>query len=293
MSLVNRRTFINRLARLSALPLACGGGTFAYASLLARHRVRVERHEIALALGERAPARLRVLALGDLHFDPLFEIEYLAKCVAMANDLKPDVIILTGDFVTSSTDRMGELAELLARFSPRDGVFACLGNHDQWLNAPRVTAGLKSRGVEVLVNQQTRIACGGGELVVAGLQSAWGGRPDWPAASRGLRGDERAIVVMHEPDFAQLLREDPRIALQLSGHTHGGQVRIPLVGALRLPLWGRIYQAGLYDVDGLKLHVNRGIGTIQWHVRFFCPPEIACLDITNSGASSARSTSPT
>ena len=95
------------------------------------------------------------------------------------------------------------------------------------------------------------------------------------------------MVMMHKPDFAQMLKEDPRIALQLSGHTHGGQVRIPLVGALRLPLWGRIYQAGFYDVGGLKLHVNRGIGTITWHVRLFCPPEIACFDITNSGASAA------
>lgn len=284
MMVTSRRAFLNRLARFTALPLLYGGGTFAYSSLLARHRVRVDRHEVALALGERAPARLRALAMGDFHFDPLYEVEYLAKCVSIANDLKPDVIFLTGDFVSGRSERIGELAEVLGGLNPRAGIFACLGNHDQWLNASRVAAALKARGVEVLVNRQTRVGCAGGELVVAGLQSAWGGRPDWTAASRGMRGDERAIVVMHEPDFAQFLKEDRRIALQVSGHTHGGQVRVPFVGALRLPLWGRIYQAGLYDVDGLKLHVNRGIGTINWHVRFFCPPEITCFDIANSGA---------
>jgi len=285
MIATDRRAFFRRLARLTAMPLLCGGGSLGYASLLARHRVHVERHEINLALGDRAPARLRALAMGDFHFDPLYEVDYLAKCVSIANELKPDVVFLTGDFVSGRTDRMGELAGVLAGLDPRAGMFACLGNHDQWLNASRVVAALKAGGVEVLVNRQTRVSCAGGELVVAGLQSAWGGRPDWSGASRGLRRDERAIVVMHEPDFAQFLKEDRRIALQVSGHTHGGQVRIPLVGALRLPLWGRLYQAGLYDVDGLKLHVNRGIGTIKWHVRFFCPPEIACFDITNSGES--------
>lgn len=286
MILSDRRAFFKRLARFTAMPLFCGGGTFGYGSLLERHRVVVERHAINLDLGDRAPARLRALAMGDFHFDPLCEADYLAKCVTVANNLKPDVILLTGDFVTGKSERIGELAGLLAKLSPRAGVFACLGNHDQWSNASRVTAGLKAGGVEVLVNRHTRVRCAGGEIVVAGLQSAWGGRPDWPGASRGLRRGERAMVLMHEPDFARMLKEDRRIALQLSGHTHGGQVRIPLVGALRLPLWGRIYQAGFYDVDGLKLHVNRGIGTITWHVRLFCPPEIACFDITNSGASS-------
>ena len=78
-----------------------------------------------------------------------------------------------------------------------------------------------------------------------------------------MRRGERAVVLMHEPDFATELKKDRRVALQLSGHTHGGQVRMPGIGALRLPLWGRKFQAGFYDVDGLKLHVNRGIGTID------------------------------
>lgn len=285
MTLNNRRTFLRQLAKFAGTPLCCGGGALGYGSLLERHRVEVERHEIKLALGDRAPARVRALTMGDFHFDPLYEGDYVAKCVSIANRLKPDVIFLTGDYVTSKSDRIGEFAALMAKLSPGHGIYACLGNHDHWSNAARVTSALKAEGVEMLVNQQTRVKCAGGELVVAGLQSAWGGMPNWPQASHGLRRGERAVVLVHEPDFARKLSEDRRIAFQISGHTHGGQVRLPFYGALRLPSWGRLFQAGFYDVGGLKLHVNRGIGTTSWHVRLFCPPEIACFDITNTGAS--------
>ncbi len=282
-----RRAFLSKLAKFAGAPLLCGGGAFGFGSLLERHRVEVERHEIKLALGERAPAKLRALTMGDFHFDPLYEADYVAQCVSIANSLKPDVIFLTGDYVTSKSDRIGEFAGLLSKLCPRSGIFACLGNHDHWSNAGKIMGALESAGVRMLVNQQTRVNCAGGELVVAGLQSVWAGKPDWSLASRGLRRDERAVVLVHEPDFARTLSEDRRIALQLSGHTHGGQVRVPFYGALRLPTWGRLFQSGIYDLDALKLHVNRGIGTITFHVRLFCPPEIACFDISNIGAADA------
>ncbi len=282
-----RRAFLNKLVKFAGTPLLFGGGAFGYGSLLERHRVEVERHEIKLALGEGAPAKLRALTMGDFHFDPLYEAEYVAKCVTIANSLKPDVIFLTGDYVTGTSNRINEFAGLLSKLSPRSGIYACLGNHDHWSNAGKIIGALEKAGVQTLINQHTRVKCAGGELVVAGLQSVWAGKPDWSQASRGLRKDERAVVLVHEPDFARALSEDRRIALQLSGHTHGGQVRVPFYGALRLPTWGRLFQSGFYDLNALKLYVNRGIGTITFHVRFFCPPEIACFDITNTGATSA------
>ena len=181
----------------------------------------------------------------------------------LANSLKPDVIFLTGDYVTSTSDRIGEFAGLLAKLSPRAGVFACLGNHDHWSNAARVAGALKAAALRCSSTSRRGCAAPAGNWW-------WRGCRARGAACRTGRGpradcaaDERAVVLMHEPDFARTLSEDRRIALQLSGHTHGGQVRVPFVGALRLPTWGRIYQAGFYDVDGLKLHVNRGIGTIE------------------------------
>ena len=284
MNFDSRRAFIQRLTRFAGAPLLCGGGAIGYGSVLERHRVRVETHQVRLALGDDGPRQFRAVALSDFHYDPLHEADYVARCVDLANGLKPDVVFLTGDYVTGSSERAGEFAGLLARMKPRHGIFACLGNHDHWSGAARVAGALKSAGIEVLVNRHTRVQCGGGELVVAGLQSVWGGMPSWEQASRGLRRHERAVVLMHEPDFARTLSQDRRAAFQVSGHTHGGQVRLPWLGALRLPSWGRLFQAGFYDVDGLSLHVSRGIGTISYHVRLFCPQEITCFDISNTGA---------
>ena len=280
----SRRAFLCRFKMLYA-PLVLGGtGSYGYGSLLERHRLTVERHEVSVSLGTRAPRKLRAVSLTDFHFDPLHEEDFIAECVKLTNGLQPDLVLLTGDYITSSSRRFGDFAAVLGGLRPACGVFACLGNHDHWDHPERIAAALRRNQVEVLQNQHTRVACGGAQIILTGLQSAWGGMPDWGVAGRGVKPDERVLALVHEPDFADTLSLDGRIAMQFSGHTHGGQIRLPGIGALRLPSWGKRYQAGFYDVRRLRLHVNRGVGTIRHHVRFLCPPEIACFDITNSDA---------
>lgn len=284
MSLENRRTFLRRASRIARLSLLGGGAALGCDGLLERHRVQVDSRRLDLALGPHAPPQWRAVVLSDFHFDPLCEGDYVERCVRLANSLRPDVVFLTGDFITSSHRSIGELAGLLASLQPAHGVFACLGNHDFWNQPDKVAAALRKRDIEVLLNQQTRVSCGGGELAVAGLESAWSGKPNWAQAARGLRDGERAVMLMHEPDYISNFRNDRRVALQLSGHTHGGQVCLPGGIALRLPSWGLRYPAGLFQVEGLPLYVTRGIGTIRVPVRLFCPPEITCLDIHNTAA---------
>ena len=278
-----RRTFLSRFKALM-LPVALGSGSYGYGSIVERHRLSVERHEVDLALGPRAPRHLRAVSLTDFHFDPLYEEDYIAECIRRTNELKPDVVLLTGDYISRTSRRIDDFAALVGQLHPTCGVFASLGNHDHWDSPTRVSGALRAKDIEVLQNQHTRVSCNGGELILAGLQSAWGGKPDWGLAAKGVKPGERILALVHEPDLADRLAPDPRIAMQFSGHTHGGQVRVPGIGALRLPKWGKEYQSGFYDVGNLKLHVNRGIGTIAYHVRFLCPPEIACFDITNRDA---------
>jgi len=288
-----RRTFIKRLAfSLPVLGMSGGAGAYGYATLLERHQVQVEHRHITLDMGERGPRRCRVVGLTDIHFDPLYEHDYLQRCVSLANAQQPDIIVLTGDFITKSSSRVDELAQVLGKLQARSGVYACLGNHDHWHEPQRVTAALEQQGIRVLANEYARIELNkningenAGELILAGLQSVWGGRPDWSRTMRGLTDRDRILMLMHEPDYVNTLRHDPRIVLQCSGHTHGGQVRVPGWGALILPRYGRQFQAGLYTVGNAKLYVNRGIGTVDEHVRFCCPPEIACLDLSNARAS--------
>ena len=276
-----RRTFLSRFRRLGMLSLMAGGGAYGYGSLLERHRVVVERKEVTLPLGVRGPHKVRAVVMSDFHFDPLHEEEFISHCVRTANDLQPDVVLLPGDFISNSGRRMADLAKLLGELTPKHGIFASLGNHDSWHHTSLVKAGLMKHGVDLLADAHSRFTCNGGELIIAGLQSAWAGYPDWGHASRGIRPDERALLLMHEPDYIAEFHGEKRVALQVSGHTHGGQIRVPGVGALRLPRWGREYQAGFYSANGMNLYVTRGIGTIGVHVRIFCPPEITCLEIAN------------
>ncbi len=281
MSPESRRAFLKRLKYLWA-PVILGSGTaYGYGSLVERHRIVVERHNLKLSLGPKAPRQIRAVALSDFHYDPLHEAEYVEECVRQTNALQPDVIFLTGDYITDYNDRMEELAELLGKLNAPGGVFACLGNHDYRDNANVVARALRKNNIDLLTNQHTRVHGRGGELIVAGLESVWGGLPNWSRAATGIKEDERAIVLMHEPDYATTVCRDPRASFQISGHTHGGQICLPGLGALRRPLWGKLYEAGFFDLRKMKLYVSRGLGTIHVHMRLFCPPEIACFDLMN------------
>lgn len=281
----SRRAFLKRLRWMAAPAMVTGGtGTYGYSSLIERHHLSVDRHDVRLSLGEKGPARFRAVSLTDFHFDPLYEEDYLAEVVRRTNALNPDIILLTGDYISDTSRRFEDFGRVVGGLRPRVGVFACLGNHDHWHQPGRIKKILESQGFDVLVNRHTRVPCAGGELVFAGLQSVWGGVPDLAHATRGLAMDERILALVHEPDYARMLGGDERIVFQASGHTHGGQIRLPGIGALRLPSWGKRYQAGFYQVKNLQLYVNRGIGTIQYHVRFMCPPEIACFDVVNVDA---------
>ncbi|MEI6534419.1 MAG: metallophosphoesterase [Verrucomicrobiaceae bacterium] len=279
-----RRTFLKRLRNFALAPLAVGGGSaYGYGSLIERHGCVVESLDVTIPLGEKGPPNLRAVLLSDFHFDPLHETGYVEHCIRLANELRPDVAFFTGDFITSHSRRIDDLAQILGRLQTPFGTFACLGNHDYVDGSANIiTQSFNRQGIEILQNQHTRVECGHGEILVAGLQSAWSSMPSWPLAAMGLQATDRAIVLIHEPDYAKNLRGDQRIALQLSGHTHGGQVCLPGLGPLRLPPWGKKYAAGYFDADGVNLYVTRGIGTMHLDLRLFCPPEITCLNITNA-----------
>jgi predicted MPP superfamily phosphohydrolase len=215
--------------------------------------------------------------LSDIHFDPLYEIDYLEDVIARTNQLSPDLIFYTGDFLSRSADRLADLLAILRRAKAGIGSFAILGNHDHSIGADQVTAALTASGIPVLRNQSIPIL-GRKNWFLSGLESYWTGAPR-VASVTATPLHSRHILLVHEPDPFDLLT-DPRIALQLSGHTHGGQVRLPLVGAVCLPSWGKKYEAGLYTQGERKLYVNRGIGTVKRHFRLNCRPEITLLKLT-------------
>jgi len=241
--------------------------------------VSVERIPVSIKHLPAAFDGLTIAQLSDIHLLPYTRPEFVAKAVTITNGLNPDVIVLTGDYVWHDREAMFELAPIIAKLNARYGVYAILGNHDYWLDVDLVIAGFRQARIPLLVNQHVPVTTGGSTLVLAGLDDGWSGHPDLDAALDGAPKDAPVVLLLHEPDLADVYGPDGRCALQLAGHSHGGQIRLPGTGALVLPHLGQKYDFGLYQVDDMWLYTNRGLGNISVPLRLNCPPEVTLFTL--------------
>jgi uncharacterized protein len=198
--------------------------------------------------------------------------------VEAVNQLRPDAVMLTGDYVSRDAALAEPCAQALGALQAPAGVYAVLGNHDHWTDAGEVERALAAQSLTVLRNDAVPIERGGARLWIAGVDDVRQRRADLDRALRLVPADQAAILLAHEPDYADLAAQHP-IDLQLSGHSHGGQVRLPILGAPFLPYLGRKYPRGLYRLGALQLYTNRGLGVVAPPVRFNCPPEITLLTL--------------
>lgn len=241
----------------------------------------LELEEVSIPVPRLHPALdgYRIVQLSDLHLFPFTTLDFIRKAVEKANAARPDLIVLTGDYVSSTASAMDDLQPVLAGLNARDGVYATLGNHDHWTNANVIRAGLRAAGLTVLHNQS--IPLGGGKLWLSGLDDGWVGRADFEAALDEAPGDAPVVLLVHEPDLVDSYARNPRVVLQLSGHTHGGQVRLRHPRrAYTLPHLGRKYDQGLFRVRDTWLYTNRGVGMIVVPVRVNCPAEVSVFTLS-------------
>lgn len=260
------------------------------ATLFEPNEPRLIRLEIPL---RRLPAALNgftIAQLSDFHYDPYFSVWPIQKAIKIVNGLSPDLIALTGDFVTipalsdylhnakQGADAAEPCALALGQLRSRHGLVAVLGNHDHDSDPDRVTAALVSQGIQVLRNTSIPIEMEGARLWVSGVDDVLTGKPDITATLKGIPGEEPVLLLAHEPDFADEAAKLP-IDLQLSGHSHGGQIRFPIIGAPYLPDLGKKYPWGLRRIGPLTLYTNIGLGTIRIPARLNCPPEITLFTL--------------
>ena len=270
---VTRRDFL----KFSSLAAAGGLITATTAALFKDESNTLSIEHITIPINNLKPALegFKIVQMTDFHLYPFTQLDLVERAVEVSNSLDPDLTVLTGDYVWRNINAMDDLAPALAKLDAKYGVFATIGNHDIWLDVEAVKSSFKAVGLPVLENQGITFDAGGASLHLAGLDDGWSGSPDLEAAMDGAPQDAPVILLMHEPDLADRYSQDPRISLQLSGHTHGGQIRIPGVGALVHPHLGKKYDFGLYNVNGMWLYTNRGIGCISEPIRINCPPEIS------------------
>jgi predicted MPP superfamily phosphohydrolase len=246
--------------------------------------------EIPLARLPSAWDGLTIVQLSDFHYDDRFSVVPIRKAIEMVKQLRPDLIVLTGDFVTMpllfkvfhNSQQAARVAEpcavLLGQLSAPLGVFAVLGNHDVLTDPDFIVESLQSKGMQVLRNRSVPLEREGKRLWLAGLDSALNGHPDLELTMHGVPGQEAVVLLVHEPDYARRVARYA-VDLQLSGHSHGGQIVIPLVGAPYLPPLARRYPRGLYRLGPLTLYTNVGLGTIYTPARWNCPPEITFIKL--------------
>ncbi|GJM41327.1 MAG: hypothetical protein DHS20C20_16090 [Ardenticatenaceae bacterium] len=265
---LTRRGFLKWAGGAAVGGLAGAG----YATKVEPEWLVVERQTIELPNLPVEMNGYKVVQLSDFHLYPFSTLELMQRTVARTNELAPDLVVLTGDYVLETAASIFDLAPELAKLNPRHGIFAVLGNHDHWTDQTVVKQGLAEQGIELLHNQG--VLLNQSQLFLAGVDDLWSGTPDIQAALESWREDVPTLLLAHEPDFADEFLADGRIHLQLSGHTHGGQVRVPGLGPIVLPRFGQKYHNGLYQVGQGQLYVNRGIGIVGPAVRLNCPPEI-------------------
>jgi len=260
-------------------------------TLLEPNRPRLVRQEISL---RRWPSRLdgfTIALLSDFHYDPYFSVHPIRSAVEMVNGLQPDLIALTGDFVSvpwfgdhAKGAALAEpCAQLLRKLRAPHGVWAVLGNHDAYTDPDRVTDTLKAVGIPVLSNRSVAIEKDGSRFWISGVDDVLEGTADLPSALHGVPAGEAVVLMAHEPDYADFVASYP-IDLQLSGHTHGGQVKIPFLRPLYLPELAKKYVQGFFHVRDLALYTNAGIGTVQLPVRWNCPPEVTHIKVKRDAA---------
>lgn len=274
----------------------CGvAGLALYSGEIERHWVEVSHRDVYLPGLSAAFDGIRIAQISDIHMDEFTEPFFLRHVIDRINQIKPDAIFITGDFVTSTmvmdvgTTRFArgaawQCANILNGLECK-ALYASLGNHDINVGAKQVSAALVANGITVLRNACLPIERGGGRIWLAGLDDPLEGNPNpdlaIPASIRN-KPNEPVVLLCHAPDYADHLLTQPAgqaVALMLSGHSHGGQIRLPLLGALVLPPLARKYVKGWFQLGRMQLHVNRGIGTIGVPFRFDCPPEITSITL--------------
>jgi predicted MPP superfamily phosphohydrolase len=284
---LTRRDFLKQTA-LMGIGLACTVGAAAWATKYEPHWIETIRVSLPVKGMHPAFEGLTLAQISDLHIGGWMNERRLAEVVDAVNVLQPDLVAITGDFINSTPYGYLELMERgLARLNPKIDVFGVLGNHDHWAHPHIIRDALDKSGVQELNNSFHTLERDGGTLHICGLDDAWMKMSDLSRVLETLPSKGAAILLAHEPDPAIEYAQAGRFAAHLAGHTHGGQIRAPLIGALHLPKHGEIYQAGLYSVgkkpeQKLQLYVNRGVGMVWPYVRLNCRPEITLFTLTTA-----------
>lgn len=275
---MNRRTFLKTAA---AAVISTPVATASY-GLYEAGWVQIERPELPLPRLPRAFDGLRVAFLTDIHHGPFTPLDFVATVVRTTLALQPDLILLGGDYTHEDAKYIRPCFDVLAGLKAPLGVFGVMGNHDYRDGLEETRAGMATAGVTELTNSGVWLTRGGSRFRLGGVDDLWLGMPDVAAAMADATMNDACLLVSHNPDVAETLR-DRRVGLVLSGHTHGGQAVMPRVGAPFVPSrYGMKYLKGRVEAPTTTVYVSRGLGTTGTAMRFGSRPELTLVTLRSN-----------
>lgn len=280
---ISRRAFLRRFGSMTLGAMIMGAGGLTYATRIEPDWVDFTHVELTLPRLHPAFAGFRLAQISDIHLShSITGVEVTEVCQKIIQ-WQPDLVALTGDYIDPRRSIPGLLADLhdaLRSLAAKVQAVAVLGNHDYNIGASGgVRRMLREAGVQELKNQVLTLRRSNAEFHIAGIDDYWFGHASLKKIFNQLPETGSAVLLAHEPDFADISARSGRFDLQLSGHTHGGQVVLPLVGPLVLPRLGEKYPSGLYRVGSMLQYTNRGLGMTEPHVRFNCRPEVTLFTL--------------
>lgn len=271
--MISRRTFLRGLFGSGGIvSLGC------YSCLLEPRWVEINNIDIKMNALPKRFEGMTIAQLSDIHHCKYVPREFIRRCVRKVNALSADVIVLTGDYIYGSHTFLTPVAEELAELRAKEGVFAVLGNHDTKDDTPDA---LSKKGIQVLINKHVPLYRQKDYLFLAGVDDLWRGRLDLKTTLKGT-DDKPKILLCHNPDAIEMIKRTD-IDFVIAGHTHGGQVSLPLYGPpFVYSKFGTRYAAGLFREGKSIMYVNKGIGVSNFPVRFFARPEITLFTLKNN-----------
>lgn len=286
---LSRRKFLKTAAFASLSSAVSIGGTFKYGRDIEPRWLEIKHITVRLTNLPEVFSGIKIAQISDFHADESITPEEVAKIVTRVNSLKPDLVAITGDYITRDSSYAPPIVEQLSRIDVPLGCFAVLGNHDYWGNVDEIVDAFNSYSVPLLRNQNQPVTRDGSRIWIAGIDDILEKQHDFEKTLAGVPAKETTILLVHEPDYADFVARNSTVDLQLSGHSHGGQVRIPFYGAPVLPPLGEKYPWGLNQVGKMQVYTNRGVGMSSIKistngmslpaVRVNCRPELSLLTL--------------
>jgi uncharacterized protein len=222
----------------------------------------------------------RIVQISDIHTDRSTTHKRLTHIFSLVNQQKPDLVAMTGDFITGGSEKfLPKFEATLNQIQAKDKIVAVLGNHDYWADPKPISQALTQNGILNLGNEVYTLQRGNSKLHIAGVDDIFMGKQRLDLVLSKLTDNSAAILLAHEPDYADTSAATKRFDLELSGHSHAGQIRLPFFKPPILPELGRKYYSGLYQVGEMMHYTNRGIGTTGLHLRFGSRPEITVFTL--------------